>query len=414
MLAAMASDTAEAPAQTAVRREQARRMRAVEWHGARDIRVAERPRPILGEPHDAVVRVTSASICGSDLHLYHHAMPGLQVGDVLGHECMGVVEEVGPDVRALRPGQRVVVSAIVADGSCAWCRAGQFSLCDATNTSVVMEAMYGHCTAGGFGYTHLAGGYDGGQAEYVRVPFADVNCLPVPDGVADEQVLLLSDVVSTGWHANVLSEVGPGDTVAVWGCGPVGLMAMAWARVRGAARIFAIDHLPYRLDVARGRLGAETIDFAEDDVLTALRELTRGQMPDVAIEAAGFRYAKSLRHRIQRAVGLETDAIDSLAEAIRGVRKGGRLAIVGDFFGYTNQFPVGAMMEKSITVRGGQVHVQAYWRGLLDRILRGELDPTFIISHRMPLAQAPEAYRLFDEKADQALKIVLQVEPPPE
>ncbi|PCC69371.1 Threonine dehydrogenase [Nannocystis exedens] len=383
-------------------------MKALEWHGAQDVRVVERPRPVLGEDHDVIVRVTATTICGSDLHLYHHSVPGMRVGDVLGHECMGIVEEAGPAVQSVRSGDRVVVSAVIAEGNCAYCQAGLYSLCDVTNPSEVMEALYGHCTAGIFGYSHLTGGYDGGQAEFIRVPFADVNCLPVPPTLSDEQVLFLSDIVSTGWHANELGAVQPGDTVAVWGCGPVGLMAQAWARVRGAERVIAIDRVKYRLNVARQALGSEAIDLAEDDVMSTLRELTRGRGPDVAIEAVGFRYPKTLLHKVERALKLETDAIDTLTEAIRSLRKGGRLAIVGDYFGYANHLPVGAMMEKGLIVRGAQVHVQSYWRDLLRRIELGELDPTFVISHRMRLDEAAEAYRLFDRKEDNALKIVLR------
>lgn len=397
-----------APAQTFATRSPERSMRALEWRGAGDVKVVERPRPVLAEAHDVIVRVTTTTICGSDLHLYHNEVPGMRVGDVLGHECMGIVEEVGPDVRRVRPGDRVVVSAIIAEGRCWYCQQGLFSLCDGTNPSLAMEALYGHCIAGVFGYSHMTGGYDGGQAQYIRVPYADVNCLHVPPSLSDEQVLFLSDIVCTGWHANELGEVGPGDTVAVWGCGPVGLMAQAWARVRGAERIIAIDNIPYRLEVARQRLGVEAINFAEDDpVTTTLRELTGGRGVDVAIEAAGFRYAKSLLHKIERAVKLETDAFDTLSEAIRSLRKGGRLSVIGDYFGYANHVPIGALMEKGLTMRGSQVHVQRYWHDLLGRIERGEFDPTFVISHRMALEEAAEAYKLFDEKRDRALKIVL-------
>ena len=405
----MSDDTLPAPpAQHHATPDPERTMKALEWRGTRDVHVSERPRPVLGQPHDVIVRITTTTICGSDLHLYHNEVPGMRKGDVLGHECMGIVEEVGPAVRNVRPGDRVVVSAVIAEGECFYCRQGLFSLCDGTNPSLAMEALYGHCTAGIFGYSHLTGGYDGGQAEYIRVPYADMNCLHVPDHLHDEQVLFLSDIACTGWHANELGEVGPGDTVAVWGCGPIGLMSIAWARARGAERIIAIDNIPYRLEVARQRFGVEAINFAEDDpIATTLRELTHGRGIDVAIEAAGFRYAKSLLHKVERALKLESDAVDTLSEAIKALRKGGRLAIVGDFFGYANHFPIGALMEKGLTVRGSQVHVQRYWHDLLGRIDRGEFDPTFVISHRMPLDRAAEAYRLFDEKADNALKIVL-------
>jgi len=382
-------------------------VKALVYHGNEDVRVEERPKPVLGGPGDALVRVTMTTICGSDLHLYHGEIPDLRDGDILGHEFVGVVEEVGSEVRNVRPGDRVVVSAVIACGACWYCQQGLFSLCDTTNPNPVMQELYGHSTAGIFGYSHLVGGYDGGQAEYVRVPYADVNCLVVPNVLSDEQVLFLSDILCTGWHATEMGEVRAGQTLAVFGCGPVGLMAMEAARVRGVERIIAIDQVPFRLSVARERFGAEAINFHEDEPVKTLRELTQGRGPDVCIEAVGFRYSRSLRHTVQKKMKLETDAIDALSDAIRSVRKGGTVSIVGDFIGFANQFPVGAMMEKGLTVRGGQVHVQRYWRDLLERIRVGEIDPTFVITHRMRLDQAEEAYQLFDSKADNVLKVVL-------
>ncbi|HEY8490937.1 MAG TPA: zinc-dependent alcohol dehydrogenase [Dehalococcoidia bacterium] len=383
-------------------------MRALVYHGPEDVRVEERPKPVIGGPGDALVRVTNTTICGSDLHLYHGDIPDTREGDVFGHEFMGVVEEVGPEVRTLHPGDRVVVAAVIADGTCWFCQHGQFSLCDGTNPNPVMQEIYGQSIAGVFGYSHLVGGYDGGQAEYVRVPYADVGCLKVPEELRDEQVLFLSDILCTGWMAAENGGVGPGQTVAVFGCGPVGLMAMASARIMGAQRIIAIDRIGYRLDVARERFRAETINYDEDEPVKTLRELTHGRGPDVCIDATGFRYARSLRHRVQKRVKLESDAIDALSDAIRAVRKGGTVSIIGDYIGFANQFPIGAVMEKGLTLRSGQVHVQRYWRPLLERIQRGELDPTFVITHRMPLDRAPEAYRLFDRKADGVLKVLLE------
>jgi threonine dehydrogenase-like Zn-dependent dehydrogenase len=271
-----------------------------------------------------------------------------------------------------------------------------------------MQVIMGQHTAGIFGYSHLVGGFDGGQAEYIRVPHADVCCLPVPDHLNDEQVLFLSDILCTGWHANELGGVSPGQTVAIFGCGPVGLMATAWARVRGAQRVIVIDNIGYRLDLARDRFGAETINFDDESPTKALREMTEGRGPDVCIEAAGFRYSHTLHHKIQKKLKLESDAIEGLSDAIRSVRKGGTVSVIGDFVGYANQFPVGAMMEKGLTVRGGQVHIQKYWRDLLGRIESGEIDPTFVITHRMPLDQAAVAYELFDKKEDGVIKVLLQ------
>jgi threonine dehydrogenase-like Zn-dependent dehydrogenase len=383
-------------------------MRALVYHGAEDVRVEDRPKPVIGGPGDALIRVTSTTICGSDLHLYHGDIPDTRDGDILGHEFMGVVEEVGPEVTRIQPGDRVVVAAPIADGSCWFCQHGLFSLCETTNPNPVMQEIYGHHTAAIFGYSHLVGGYDGGQAEYVRVPYADVGCMKVPEGMTDEQVLFLSDILCTGWMAAEEAGAGPGQTVAVFGCGPVGLMAMESARVLGAQRIIAIDRIGYRLDLARERFRAETINFDEDEPVKTLRELTHGRGPDICIEAAGFRYARSLRHKVQKKVKLESDAIDAFSDAIRAVRKGGTVFVAGDFIGFANQFPVGALMEKGLTVRSGQVHVQRYRGPLLERIQRGEIDPTFVISHHMPLDRTAEAYRIFDRKADGALKIVLQ------
>jgi threonine dehydrogenase-like Zn-dependent dehydrogenase len=382
-------------------------MKALVWHAPEDVRVEERPIPLVGGPGDAVIRVVRAAICGSDLHTYHGSIPGMRNGDVLGHEFMGIVEEIGPGVKTLQPGDRVVVAAVIACGACFFCESKLFSLCETTNPNPVMQLMYGHHIAGGFGYTHLAGGYDGGQAEYVRVPYADVGCLKLPDDVTDDQAVLLSDAACTGWMAADIGEVRPGSTVAVWGAGPIGLSALTAARAMGAQRLIVIDNVPHRLKLARERLGAEAINFDEDRPVMALHELTHGRGPDVCIEAAGFRYAKSIVHKVERALKLETDAIDALSEVIRAVRKGGNIAIMGDFIGYTNHFPIGALMEKGITVRSGQVHVQRYWRDILEKMRTGAYDPSFIITHRLPLEQASEAYRIFDKKEDGVIKVVL-------
>ncbi|HZP57668.1 MAG TPA: zinc-dependent alcohol dehydrogenase [Dehalococcoidia bacterium] len=383
-------------------------MKALVYHGPEDVRVEERDRPAPAAPGDAVVRVTAAAICGSDLHLYHGDIPDLHEGDILGHEFVGIVDETGPEVGDLRPGDRVVVSGLIACGSCEFCRRELYGLCDTTNPNPVMQELYGASIAGVFGYSHLVGGFDGGQAEYVRVPYADVNCLKVPEGMPDEQAVTLSDTMCTGWHACALGEVSGGKSVAVFGCGPIGLAAMEAARALGAAEIIAVDHLPYRLSLARRRFRAIAVNYDENDPVKTVREITFGRGADVCIETAGFRYARTFRHRIQRKLKLETDAIDALSDAIRSARKAGNVAIIGDFIGFANQFPIGAMMEKGLTVRGGQVHVQRYWKDLLPRMRDGQIDPSFLFTHRVPLERAPEAYRMFDRKQDGVIKVLLR------
>jgi threonine dehydrogenase-like Zn-dependent dehydrogenase len=381
-------------------------MKALVWKGVGKVAVEEVPRPAIGQPHEAIVKITSTTICGSDLHLYHGSIPAMRKGDILGHECMGIVDEIGTDVADLKVGDRVVVSAVIADGTCWFCRQGLFSACDGTNRSALMEKMYGATTGGIFGYSHLTGGYPGGQAEYIAVPYANVNTLKVPEALADDKVLFLSDIVCTGWHATELGRVQKGQTVAVWGCGPVGLMAQEWARYRGASAVIAVDRIGYRLELARSR-GATTVNFDDEDVLDRLDELTEGRGPDVCIEAVGFRYVKSFHHRVQKTLKVETDSIDALNECIRACRKYGWVSIVGDFMGYANQYPIGAFMEKGLQAGSGQVHVQRYWADLLAIIERGEFDPTFVITHRWPLERAAQAYEMFDNKEDNAIKVML-------
>jgi len=363
---------------------------------------------MVTEPGDAIIKITSTTVCGSDLHMYL-GLVDMHKGDVLGHEFMGVIEDVGSEVTGFKRGDRVVASAVIACGKCFYCDNGWFSCCDRTNPNDDMAKLYGHSIAGVFGYSQLTGGFDGGQAEYARVPLADNNLLKVPDSLSDEKVLFLSDIVCTGWHACELGEVSEGQTVAVWGCGPVGLMAQAWAKFRGAARVIAIDNVPYRLAVAK-KLGSYVINFDKVNVLDEIERLAPGG-PDVGIEAAGFRFPKSLSHKLQTFVGLEGDAMDILTEMVKAVRKCGTIAIVGDYFYCGNQFPIGAFMEKGQTMRGSQVFVQKYWKELLGYIERGEFDPTFVITHHMPLEDGPKAYAMFHAKEDEALKIILDVYP---
>jgi len=383
------------------------KMQALEWHGNKDVRVVTRPRPMITDPDDAIIHITTTTVCGSDLHLYHNEFAGLEQGDVLGHECMGIVEAVGENVKDLKVGTRVVVSAVIADGKCYFCKKKQYSLCDTTNPNNALEGTYGCRLSGIFGYSHLLGGFDGGQAEYIRVPYAEINCLPVPSSLPDEKVLFLSDIACTGWHANELSEVSEGDTVAVWGCGPVGLMAAAWAKFRGAERVISIDTIPYRLQLAKKHLGVEVINATETDVVKKLHELIPGG-PSVCIEAVGFRYAQGVLHAAQRSLRLETDTPEILTQAILACRKGGRLACVGDYYSLANNFPIGALMEKFITFRGSQVFVQKYWKELLGYIESGRFDPTFVVTHTLPFEQMAHAYKMFDEKADNCLKILVK------
>lgn len=399
--------TTHEAAGTSARGARAARMTGAVYHGRKDVRVEDLPRPTLEADDDAIVRVTMAGVCSSDLHLYHYSVPKPLAGTVvLGHEQVGVVEELGPGVRGVEVGDRVIVSGILADGTCWYCRQGLFSQCQGTNPNDLQKAAHGQYHGALLGFGKQMGGYGGGQATHVRVPHADVNLLKLPDDVPDEKAVFLSDVLTVAWMANDLARTGPETSVAVWGCGPVGQLALHCARARGATRLFAIDHHADRLALAQERSGAEPIDFDEEDVYDALLRETEGRGPDVGIDCTGFRFSKSLRHKAQRMTGLETDSADTLAEMARCVRGGGTMVAVGFYVGFANQFPVGAIMEKNLHLVGSPVHVQRYWKDLLEKVRRGELDPSFTVSRVMPLAEAPEAYRLMDER--EALKILLR------
>jgi len=388
-------------------------MRALCWHDKLDVRVETVPEPKLVNPRDAIVRVTSTAICGSDLHLYGGFVPGMVKGDILGHEFMGEVVEVGTAVKNLRPGERVVVPFPIACGNCFFCRREMFSLCENSNPNAFMaEKMWGYSPCGIYGYSHLLGGYAGGQAEYVRVPYADVGPLKVPEELSDDQALFLSDILPTGYMAAENCGIEAGDTIAVWGCGPVGLFAIACAFLLGAERVIAIDRFPERLRLAGSKLGAETIDYTEANVLDALKELTGGRGPDGCIDAVGmeahayhnFAYAYD---RVKQAMLLETDRPVALREAVMACRSGGTISIAGVYGGWIDKFPAGAMMNRSLTLKSGQTHVQRYMRPLLERIVKGDIDPSFVITHRMHLDQAPAAYRMFRDKQDECIKVVL-------
>jgi threonine dehydrogenase-like Zn-dependent dehydrogenase len=382
--------------------------------GKKKVEVKNVPDPQILNQRDCIVKITSTAICGSDLHLYNALIPFMEHGDILGHEFMGEVVEVGRSVKNLNVGDRVVVPFPIACGNCNACQQELYSCCENSNPNrAIPEKMMGHSIAGVFGYTHMLGGYAGGQAEYARVPFADVGPIKVPDGLTDEQVLFLSDIFPTGYMGAEMADIQPGDVVAVWGCGPVGQFAIASAYMLGAERVYAIDRFPYRLEMAREKCGAITINYEEvDSVVETLTELTGGRGPDACIDAVGmeahghgFAYAYD---RTKQALKLETDRPIALREAIMSCRNGGRLSIIGVYGGFIDKFPMGSLMNRSLTMRTGQCHVQKYMPILLDRIQKGDIDPSFVISHTMPLSDAPKGYEMFLNKVDHCEKIVLK------
>jgi threonine dehydrogenase-like Zn-dependent dehydrogenase len=389
-------------------------MKALCWHGTNDVRIDTVPDPRIEEPRDAIIKITSTAICGSDLHLYNGLMPTMQPGDVLGHEFMGEVVEVGRENKKLKVGDRVVVPFAMACGGCFFCKKSLFSLCDNSNPNAEMaRKVMGHSPAGLFGYSHMLGGFAGGQAEYVRVPFADVGPIKVPAGLTDEQVLFLSDIFPTGYMAAENCGIEPGDIVAVWGCGPVGQFAIQSARMLGAERVIAIDRLPERLRMAREFGKADVINFAEEKVYDRLLEMTGGRGPDRCIDAVGTEAHvggsfDAVMDRAKQAAFLGTDRPHVLREAIFCCRKGGTLSIPGVYIGFLDQIPLGAAMNKGLTFRMGQTHVHRYLAPLLKRIETGEIDPSFVITHRLPLEQAPAAYQTFCNKQDECIKVVLK------
>jgi threonine dehydrogenase-like Zn-dependent dehydrogenase len=381
--------------------------------GKTDVEVENVPDPQIMTPRDAVVRITSTAICGSDLHLYNGFIPTMKKGDVLGHEFMGEVMEVGSDVNNLKPGDRVVVPFPIACGTCNACRFGLFSVCENSNPNAALaEKFFGHSPAGIFGYSHLMGGYAGGQAEYARVPFADVGPIKIEDGLPDEQVLFLSDIFPTGYMGADMCDIKPGDVIAVWGAGPVGLFAIASAYMLGAERVIAIDRFEYRLRKARNDVKAETINYEHADVVDALNEMTGGRGPDACIDAVGMESHHAVPpmyayDRAKQAARVETDRPHALREAIMSCRNGGIVSIIGAYGGFVDKFPVGSLMNRSLTIKAGQCHVQRYMRPLLERIQNGDIDPSFVISHRLPLDQAPRGYDMFLNKEDDCVKVVL-------
>jgi len=389
-------------------------MRALCWYGRKDVRVETVPDPTIINPHDAIIKITTTAICGSDLHLYDGYIPTMEKGDILGHEFMGEVVETGPEVTGLKVGDRVVVPFTIACGQCFFCQRELWSLCDNSNPNAKLaETFYGHSGSGLFGYSHLLGGYAGGQAEFVRVPYADVGPFKVPDSLTDEQVLFLTDIFPTGYMAAENCGIQQGDTVAVWGCGPVGQFAIQSAYLLGAERVIAIDQVAERLLMAREQSKAETIDFSKERVLERLNELTGGRGPDSCIDAVGLEAhghsVDAIYDRVKAATRvLETDRPHALREAIQACRKGGTVSIPGVYGGLLDKMNFGAAFGKGLTMKMGQTHVHKYLRPLLQRIEEGQIDPTFVISHRMSLEEAPGAYEKFGKREDGYTKVVLK------
>ncbi|HEY9507265.1 MAG TPA: zinc-dependent alcohol dehydrogenase [Gemmatimonadales bacterium] len=389
-------------------------MRAACWEGKRNIRVETVPDPKILNQRDAIVRITSTAICGSDLHLYNGLVPTMERGDVVGHEFMGEVVELGRGVKNLKVGDRVVVPFPIACGNCVMCQRDLYTLCENSNPNAWMaRKLWGHATAGFYGYSHLTGGYAGGQAEYARVPFADVGPLKVPEGMSDEQVLFLSDIFPTGYMGAELCDIKDGDVIAVWGAGPVGQFAIASARLLGAERVIAIDRFPYRLRMAKEKAGAtDIINYEETSVRETLLDLTAGRGPDACIDAVGMEAHGHLGvyayDRAKQALMLETDRPLALREAILSCRNGGIVSVIGVYGGFIDKFPMGSVMNRSLTIKTGQCNVQRYMRPLLERIQRGEIDPSFVITHRLALEEAAQGYDMFVNKEDGCEKVVLR------
>jgi threonine dehydrogenase-like Zn-dependent dehydrogenase len=390
------------------------RMRATCWHGKEDVRVEQRTEPTIVDPRDAIVRVTLTAICGSDLHLYDGVIPTMEKGDILGHEFMGEIVATGADVRSVRVGDRVVVAFPIACGTCFFCERGLYSVCERSNPNAEMAAkLWGHSPAGIYGYSHLVGGFAGGQAEYVRVPFADVGTLKIPDGLSDEQVLFLSDIFPTGYMAAENCAITPSDTIAVWGCGPVGQFAVKSAFLLGAKRVIAIDRYPERLRMAREQSGAETVDYSEvDNIARVLSDMTSGRGPDACIDAVGMEAHapgfEGLYDRAKQILKLEPDRPAVLRDVILACRSGGTVSVAGVYGGFVDKFPIGAFMNRSLTLKSGQTHVQRYMRPLLERVQSGEIDPSFVITHRLGLDDAPDGYKMFRDKQDECVKVVMR------
>jgi threonine dehydrogenase-like Zn-dependent dehydrogenase len=396
-------------------KERENKMNAVCWYGKNDVRVMGVPDPGLINPLDAIVKITTTAICGSDLHLYDGYIPTMEKGDILGHEFMGEVVEVGHSVRKLKKGDRVVVPFTIACGNCFFCQRDLWSACDNTNpNSEAAEALYGFSGSGLFGYSHMMGGYAGGQAEYVRVPFADVGPLIIPDDLADDKVIFLSDIFPTGYMAAENCNIRPGDTIAVWGCGPVGQFAIKSAYLLGAERVIAIDDVPARLRMAAREGKAQTLNFSDEDIFDKLSEMTGGMGPDACIDAVGLEAhgttIDALYDRAKTALYLATDRSHALRQAIRACRKGGTVSVPGVYGGFLDKFPFGAAFAKGLTFKMGQTNVHKYLRPLLNLIQDNRIDPSFVITHRLSLKDAESAYETFKNNKDDCIKVVMKPE----
>jgi threonine dehydrogenase-like Zn-dependent dehydrogenase len=388
-------------------------MKANCWYGKTDVQVVDVPDPKIINRRDAVVKVTMTAICGSDLHLYNGFVPTMEKGDILGHEFMGEVVEIGPDVKELKVGDRVVASFPISCGSCFFCQKEMYSLCENSNPNAwIAQKLFGHSPAGIYGYTHMLGGFAGGQAQYVRVPFADIGTIKIPHELQDEQVLFLSDIFPTGYMAAENCNIQPGDTIAVWGCGPVGQFAIASARLLGAERVIGIDRFPERLRMAREESEAETINYEQTNVYHALMEMTGGMGPDACIDAVGMEAHMpgviGAYDRFKQAMMLESDRPHVLRQAIMACRKGGTVSVPGVYGGFDDKIPLGSFVNKALTLKTGQTHVQRYMPPLLERIEKGEIDPSFVITHRMSLEDAPKGYDIFLNKQEDCIKVVLK------
>jgi len=388
-------------------------MKANCWMGKNNVQVKEVPDPKILNQRDAIIRITTTAICGSDLHLYDGFVPSMMKGDILGHEFMGEVVELGSEVHNLAIGDRVVVPFPISCGNCWSCQQELYSLCENSNPNAFMaEKLWGYSPAGLFGYSHMLGGYAGGQAQYARVPFADVGPIKIPDELEDEKVLFLSDIFPTGYMAAENCNIQPGDTVAVWGCGPVGQFAIKSAYLLGAERVIAIDNVPYRLRMAHDKAGAEILNYDEVNVLEALKEMTGGRGPDACIDAVGMEaHGHGVEYaydRVKQATMMETDRPIALREAIQACRNGGTLSVAGVYGGFIDKIPMGSLMNRSLTVKTGQTHVQRYLHPLLERVQKGEIDPSFVITHRLQLEEAPEGYEVFKNKMDECMKVVMK------
>jgi len=376
--------------------DESRKMIACVYRGKENLKVEEVPVPLVTDPTDAVIKVTASTVCGSDLHLYHGKIPQTFHGDILGHESVGIVDEVGPGVTKVKKGDRVVISAVVACGQCEFCRRNEWSCCDTTNKNKVQEILYGHNQGALFGYSHMVGGYDGCQAEYVRVPFADVNLFPIPNEISDKQALVIADIACTGYHGTELANVKEGDNVVVFGCGPVGLMAQMWSKFRGASHVVAIDVDAQRLDFAKKNFGSDVINSKEENPIEAVKKrFPLG--PNKVIDCVGFRFPDNFLHKVETTLKMETDAPNIVNTAIEICKKNGTVTLIGDYIGYTNHFNIGAMMEKHLTMNGGQLWPHNYYKLIFEALKTGKVDPTVVFTHNFPLSKVAEAYSVFDK-----------------